>query len=471
LFRTIVVLAFGLLPVCAAKWDRFRGPNGSGVADAQAIPSELSPTKNLAWKVAVPAGYSSPVLTDTVVYMTANEGAKLFTLSLDRKSGKINWQVEAPATFTIKYGGPNSPVSPSPVTDGTNVYVFFDSFGLVSYDAGGKERWRHPLGPFNLPYGAGTSPILHGGTLLLQMDQDTGSYLLALNKDTGKVRWKTERPHATHGFSSPVIYQPVKGPAQAIVSGAYELDAYDVETGKKLWWVNGMAWQAKSVPVIDKDVVYVHSWMASLAELGHKEITTRFETALAQYDKDKNGRISKEESPDQSLVKIWFLYDLNKDNELDATDWQYLLNRSNAKNGLYAVKLGGRGDVTKTHVLWRFDKGLQNIPSPVLYNDVLFMLREGGILTSLNPADGKVLKQARVEGAIDSYFASPVIADGKMIVASQEGKLAVLRPAAEWEVLSVGDFGEEIWATPAASGKQLFVRTQKALYCFEAPKA
>jgi outer membrane protein assembly factor BamB len=122
-------------------------------------------------------------------------------------------------------------------------------------------------------------------------------------------------------------------------------------------------------------------------------------------------------------------------------------------------------------VLWRYEKGLQNIPSPLLYKDVLFMLREGGILTSLNPADGKVLKQARVEGAVDSYFASPMVADGKLITASQEGKVAVIRPEAEWQVLSVGDFGEEIWATPAAADRQLFVRTQKALYCFEAPEA
>jgi outer membrane protein assembly factor BamB len=471
MWRLVLILLAGLLPLSAAPWERFRGPNGSGVADARALPKELRPDRNVAWKVAVPAGYSSPVLTNSSVFLTASEGGKLLTLCVDRQTGKVNWQVEAPKVHSTKPMGPNSPVSPSPVTDGTNMYVFFDSFGLISYDAAGKERWRVPLGPFNLPYGAGTSPVLHGSTLLLQMDQDTNSFLLAIDKDTGKQRWRTERPHATHGFSSPVIYQPVKGNAEAIVSGAYELDGYDLQTGKKLWWVTGMAWQAKSVPVVGQDVVYVHSWMASLSELGHKEITATWEATLAAQDKDKNGKISKQESPDPSLTKVWFLYDLNKDEELDATDWQYLLARSGAKNGLYAIRLGGRGDVTKTHVLWRFEKGLQNIPSPLLYNNVLFMLREGGILSSLNPEDGRVLKQGRVEGAVDSYFASPIVADGKLITASQEGKVAILRPEAQWEVLSVADFGEEIWATPAAAGGQFFVRTQKALYCFEGPKA
>ena len=275
----------------------------------------------------------------------------------------------------------------------------------------------------------------------------------------------------TSSFSSPAIYQPAKGSAEVIVSGAYELDAYDIDTGKKLWWVKGMAWQAKSAPVIAKDVVYVHSWMASLEELGHKPVTAAWEEALASYDKDKDGKLSKNEAPDPSLVPIWFLYDLNKDGYLDANDWEYLLARNNTKNGLYAIKLGGRGDVTKTHVLWRHEKGLPNIPSPLLYNNVLFMLREGGILTSFNPTDGTVLKQGRVEGAVDTYFASPVLADGKLITASRDGKVALIAPKAQWEVLSVAEFNEEIWATPAAADRQLFIRTQKALYCFEAPKA
>lgn len=466
--RYVLFLYLAITLVQAAEWARFRGPNGTGVADARALPSEVGPDKNVAWKLALPSGFSSPVLTESSVFLTASDETKLYTISIDRKTGRQNWKVEAPRSLAEKPKGPNSPVSPSPVTDGKNVYVFFENFGLVCYAQDGSERWHHGMGPFNLPYGAGTSPVVHGSTVLLQMDQDVGSYLVALDKDTGKIRWKTQRPHATHGFSSPVIYQPVKGPAEVIVSGAYELDGYDLTTGKKLWWVSGMAWQAKSTPVVSNDVVYVHSWMASLAELGHKEITATWEKTLAEHDKNKDGKISKEESPDPSLINVWFLYDLDKDGVLDATDWQYLLARNDTKNGLYAIKLGGRGDVTKSHVLWRVEKGMPNIPSPLLYKDVLFLLREGGILTSFNPKDGAVYKQGRLDGAVDAYFASPVLADGKLITASREGKVAIIRPEAEWEVISVGEFGEDIWATPAAADGQLFIRTQKNLYCFEA---
>jgi hypothetical protein len=206
--------------------------------------------------------------------------------------------------------------------------------------------------------------------------------------------------------------------------------------------------------------------MASLSELGHKEVTTPWEKILEERDANKDGKLSKEESPDESLVKIWFLYDLDKDGTLGRKDWEYLLARSSAKNGLYAIRLGGRGDVTATHVRWRYEKGLPNIPSPLLYRDALYVLREGGILTTLNPSDGSVVKQARIEGAIDAYFASPVAADGKIITASKDGKVAFIRAGREWELISVNDFEEEIWATPALADNQIFIRTQRALYCF-----
>jgi outer membrane protein assembly factor BamB len=451
----------------AAEWPRFRGPNGSGVAEASDLPAEIGPEKNVAWKTGMLPGYSSPVVKESSVFVTAYDGLKLYTLSIDRRTGKTNWRVEAPKHLTEKPKHPNSPASPSPVTDGRNVYVFFDNFGLVSYGPNGKERWRHPLGPFNLPYGSGSSPVLASDTLVMLCDQDSGSFLLALDKDTGKQRWRTDRSEFTHGFSSPVIYWPAKGPAEIIVSGSYQLAAYDANSGRKLWWVNGMAWQAKSVPVIHADMLYVHSWMASLAELGHKEITATWEETLKTSDKDGDGFISQQESQDPSLTKIWFLYDLDKDDKLGPTDWKYLRARSGAKNGLYAIRPGGRGDVTDTHVVWRYEKGLPNIPSPLHYKGVLYLLREGGILTSFDPANGSVLKQARIEGAIDAYFAAPVAGDNKIITASKDGKVAVIKPGAEWEIISVNSFEEEIWATPAIAGKQLFIRTQKALYCFE----
>lgn len=120
-------------------------------------------------------------------------------------------------------------------------------------------------------------------------------------------------------------------------------------------------------------------------------------------------------------------------------------------------------------MLWSYRRSLPNFPSPLLYEGVLYVLKEGGILTALDPKSGEVLKAGRIEGALDDYFASPVAADGKLFTASHAGRLAVLAAGPDWRVLSVSDLEEEIWATPAIAGSQIFVRTQEALYCFEKP--
>jgi outer membrane protein assembly factor BamB len=447
-------------------WPGFRGANSSGVADASHLPVQFGPGKNLLWKVALPPGYSSPVLSETRVFLTAYEGDKLYTMALDRKTGKTAWKKEAPRARVTKRPV-NTPVSSTPVTDGENVYVFFEDFGVLSYAPDGTERWRYPMPAFNAPYGMGSSPILVDGKVVMACDQDTDSFLLALNQKDGKAAWKTERPESTHSFSTPIVYRPAKGPAEIILSGAYQIAAYSAQTGEKLWWVWGMAWQSKSTPVIGGDTLYVHSWMANMSELGmQKDDVPTFAEVLKQKDADKDGRLSKDEAPDPGMKPVWFLFDLNKDGYIDEREWEVHRKRAAARSGLYAIRLGGKGDVTTTHVLWKYEKSLPNIPSPVLYKNVIYVLREGGILTSLDVATGKPIKQARLEGAVDPYFSSPVAADNKIYTVSKSCKVAVVKAAGEWELLAVNDLDEECWATPAIADDHLYIRTQNSLYCF-----
>ena len=462
----LIFLISIICPAANSEWPQFRGPNGSGIADAQGLPVQFGPEENLIWRTELPPGFSSPVVTAKQIFVRAYDGPILWTVCLDRATGREMWRRKSPRILEKEPKGPNSPVSPSPASDGENVYSFFEAFGLVSYTPDGAERWKLELGPFNVPYGLGASPVISGSTLLLLCDQDTGSFLLALDKDTGQERWRVERPQATHGFASPVIYEPEGGSRQVIVSGSFQLTGYALDTGERIWWVNGMAWQAKSMPVVGDGVIYVHSWMASPAELGFPSRVPPFEEMLAENDADKDGKLSKDETPDKELVKYWFLFDLDKDGYLTAFDWDGFRSRTDAKNGLYAIRPRGTGDITAEAVLWRHEKSLPNIPSPLLYNGVLYVLKEGGILTALDPKDGSVLKQGRVEGAVDGYFASPVAADGKIITLSKEGKAAVLKAGGEWKVLQVNDLGEECWATPAIAGDRIFLRTQEALYSF-----
>src|SRR5437867_10040598 len=160
----------------------------------------------------------------------------------------------------------------------------------------------------------------------------------------------------------------------------------------------------------------------------------------------------------------WRAIDLDRDGFLNEREWTFFRTRRASRNGLLAVKLGGSGDVTNTHVLWRYEKSLPDVPSPLVYNGVVFLFRSGGIATTLNARNGEVLKQARLTGALEDYYASPIGADDKVYVASEHGKVVVLRASGNWEVLAINEFDSEIYATPAISEGRMYIRTKDALY-------
>ncbi len=170
----IVALAAHGSPVAAEDWSRFRGPNGAGVSTSRGLPVEFSKAKNVDWVVDVPFGRSSPAFAGDRIFVTATEGGKLVTLGLDRASGKVLWKqaLERRETATLYHD--NDSATPTPVSDGSNVYVLFHEFGLVSYDGAGRERWRHPLGPFRNFYGLAASPVVAGDRVLLVCDQSIG---------------------------------------------------------------------------------------------------------------------------------------------------------------------------------------------------------------------------------------------------------------------------------------------------------
>jgi outer membrane protein assembly factor BamB len=222
----VLVPTFVAATVWASQWSRFRGSNGTGVADTTGLPAEFGPEENVIWKTALPPGPSSPILSDDRIFLTAYEGQKLWTLGLDRLTGRILWRREAPREREEKIDDRNSPASPSPVTDGKSVYVFFPEYGLIAYDVQGNEMWRYPLGPFNNTYGMGASPILADDKVLLVCDQQTDSFVIALGKEDGRLHWKADRPEAKSGHSTPILYHPEEGATQLIVPGSFLLTAY-----------------------------------------------------------------------------------------------------------------------------------------------------------------------------------------------------------------------------------------------------
>ncbi|HET6979429.1 MAG TPA: PQQ-binding-like beta-propeller repeat protein [Pyrinomonadaceae bacterium] len=470
-----ILFAFALTGFANDEWSQFRGPNGTGVSETKGLPTEFGPTKNVVWKTELPPGHSSPVLTRDRIFVTAHDKDKLFVISLDRQTGKIIWQKEAPRALAGRLQNVNGPASPSPVTDGTNVYVFFQDFGMISYDAAGKERWKLPLGPFNMFYGFGASPILVDDKVILPIDQDNpSSYMIAVDKDTGKVRWKIDRPIIISGYSTPIVYKPAKGPKQIIVPESFQLSAYSVADGKRVWWVRGLACEMKSIASHDNEYLYINGWGFPQNQPGRQVPTTTWEQGLAAYDKDKDQMITKAEisaaggtgQMDKMLVAAFEAFDMNRDEKLNSRDWEVFRAMMASENGLLAIKMGGQGDQTANAIRWRYTKPVPQVPSTLLYQGVLYMINDSGILVSFDPASGNVLKQGRLHGAIDKYFSSPVAADDKVYLIGQGGQVSVLKAGGDWQVLAVNELDDECYATPAIADGHIYIRTRSALYSF-----
>jgi len=324
------------------------------------------------------------VLTADRIFVTAFDATKLYVITLDRTSGKILWRREVPRPRKQELHKSNSPASPSVATDGKNTFAFFTDFGLVSHGPDGEERWRLPLDRFNNPFGMGASPVLANGKVIQSCDSETGSFLIAVDQNTGRVVWRVERPDMTRGYATPVLYRPKDGGLQALIAGTNRFIAYDVDTGKEIWSVRGLTWQMKPTPVVDGDVAYVLGW-AGGADQGSQENVPPLAEVLKENDADHDGKLAKGEAP-LRYRKDLAESDFDNDGFYNEREWEKFREKRSSVNSVMAVRLGGSGDMTEKSILWRYYKSLPNVPSPVLYRNVLYLVKEGGILTALDAA-------------------------------------------------------------------------------------
>ena len=452
----------------AGEWPQFRGPEGTGIAEGNPLPDRFGEDENLVWKTALPAGHSSPVVAGDRIFLTAYEEERLLVLMMDRGTGEILWIREVPRPRREGFQQTHGPASPSPVTDGTNVYVFFGDFGAVSFDAEGNERWRRPMGPFVNQNGHGSSPILAGDKLLIVCDQQVNSYLIALDKETGETIWKTDRPMTTRGYGTAGVFRPEDGDPQVVVPGAYRVSAYDLETGEELWWVNGFAWQLKCVPLFLGDTIFINGWEIG-GDPGQQKKTESFEDVIAKHDKDGDGLISQDEAPEERLkaARPWAEADLGGDGVMDERDWYFYAARRAPINNLVAIRPGQmRGDISERGVLWRYTKSLPNTPSPLLYQGLIYLVKDGGIFSSIDPKSGESMRVDRLRDAIGKYWASPVAGDGKIYTISEDCTISTIKPGAEWSVLETSGVEGTCFATPAIVDGTVYIRSLQALYSF-----
>jgi outer membrane protein assembly factor BamB len=449
----------------ASDWPQFRGPSGRASADGHKLPTKIAPDQHVLWKTPLPPGHSSPVVFGDRIYLTAVRDKKLLTLALDRGSGSVLWEAEAPYQKLEKIHAIGSHAQASVVTDGQVVVSYFGSCGLFGYDPTGKQLWHLPMGPFKNDLGAGSSPVLAGDRILLNQDHDIDSFLLAVDKRTGKPLWRTDRSDFPVSYATPVLWKSA-GKQQVAVSGSLRVVGYDLETGKEVWRVRGLARAVHMTPTVGADgLLYVAGWTSGGDETGRFNVPT-FDALLATNDKNKNGTIELDEMPDGDLKSRYSMIDRDKDGHATREEYDFMKGIfDGAMNRIMAIKPGGTGDVTDTHVLWSQRRYLPVVSSPLLYKNTLFLMRSGGLLATLDATSGTLLKHERVYGTGD-YYSSPVGGDGKVYVVSERGDLTVLSAEGQWKVLHRARFGENVYATPALVDGRIYFRTAGHLYCF-----
>ena len=439
------------------------------IADKHPLPDDFENGARVVWRTELTPGNSTPCISGEWVFLTSYDADKrqLATVALDRESGQMKWKQICPAERIERFHSVGSPASSTVACNGERLFAFFGSYGLLCYDLNGKLLWEKPMEPFQDEFGAASSPVLVDGLVVLNEDHDLGSFLTAIDQITGDTVWKTSRPAATRSYATPIVWssEEVK---QVIVAGALQLAAYDVNDGKKVWWVNGLSRIVDSTPVLAGGAVYLATWTPG-GDQSERISMEPFTEALSNLDKNGDGKIEKSELPDDSpVVPRFFRIDLDQDEKLDVEEWaRHAQVFEMAQNAAMQVMPGGQGDVTRSNVKWIYRRGLPTVPSSVVYDGVLYMVKDSGIITSLDAETGRLLKTARAPLGRGNYYASLVAGDGKVYLCSERGVITVLRAGGSWQVLSSHDLKERIMATSVVVDGKMFIRTDEALYCFE----
>jgi len=454
------------LSLSAEPLSYFRRHGGVSDDEKLALPDRFEKGKGSVWRQELGPGHSTPCIHGKHIFLTTFEEKELATVALDRATGKVLWRQVAPAKDLEKVHESGSPAACTPACDGERVYSFFGSYGLLCYDLKGDLKWSRRLGPFQDEFGANSSPVLADGKVILNQDHDIGSFLLALDAKTGEVAWRMEREGFTRSYATPVVWE-ADGRKEIVVAGALRLVAYDPANGSERWWVDGLARIVNPTPVVADGLLYVSGWTPGGDE-GERIRMEPWDEATKTWDKNSDGKLTRDELPPGEVSSRFYRIDLNQDSSIDRGEWEkYARVFDLAQNGALAIRPGGAGDVTKTHVVWEYRKGVPFVPSPVVYRGVVYLVRDGGIITALDAKSGAVLKQGRA-GSAGKYYASPAAGDGKVYLASEPGVITVLRAGNDWEILSTHDLGERVTATPVITGGTIYLRTERALYAFGA---
>jgi outer membrane protein assembly factor BamB len=405
----VLVVLFAAAPLGADNWPQWRGPQLNGVSGETNLPVRWSKTENVAWTLAMPAwSGSTPIVWGDRIFLNVAEGRELFLWCVDRAKGVVRWK-RALSGGNTRMRKQNMS-SPSPVTDGRHVWVMTGTGVLKAFDVEGNEVWTRNIqqdyGEFGLQWGYGSSPLLFEDSLYVQvlhgMMTDEPSYVLRISKANGRTIWRVERPTRARRESPDAYTTPAvlrhDGMAEIVVSGGDVVTGHDPAHGTELWRADGL------------NPSNAGSYRIVASPVVHGEMVFA-----------------------PSRVRP-----------------------------LLAIKAGGRGDVTASHVIWSFNNG-PDVPTPVTDGNYLYVINDRGIMWCLDATTGKeVYGRRRLRSA--TYSGSPVLADGKVYITDEDGVTTVVQAGPEFAILAENDLGEYTLSSPAVSDGQIFIRTEGFLY-------
>ena len=405
-----LLAAQGTAVAPGANWPQWRGPDATGVTAAKNLPEKWSATDNVTWKLALPdVSGSTPIVWNDRVFLNVGEGAELYLLCVDRQKGVELWK-KFLGSGNVKTRKQNMS-TPSPVTDGKHVWVLTGTGVLKAFDFSGRELWARDIqkdyGPFGLNWGYASSPLLVRDRIFVQvlhgMKTDDPSYVLGIDALTGKTLWRAERPTDAVAESPDAYTTPAilrnGGKEELVITGAGYATGHDPATGAELWRAGGF-----------------------------------------NPGNDRANRVVASATVANGLVYV-----------------------PSRVKPLIALRVGGRGDITQSHVAWATDQG-PDVPTPAVTDKYIFILNDRGILWCRDAKTGaEIWGNQRVRTG--TYSASPVVADGKLYVTSEDGVTTVLEAGPTFKVIAENDLADYTLSTPAISGSQIFIRTTKFLYC------
>lgn len=493
--------------VRAEDWPQWRGVNCSGVSTSKAkLPVTFSSTENVKWSAEIGDGICSPCVAAGRVFVTSmrpeKDGEKSLTqftvFCFDAKSGEKLWEKSYSAGEkplpTIHET--NSYASATPAADADRVYVYFTRIGLVALDAkNGKEVWQQKIPEpfFVFDWGPGISPVLYQDKLFFCQDDDLTPALYCIDKKSGKILWTDPRTDFAVSYSHPVVCQTPAGP-ELVVAGTGKLLGYDIKTGKRKWAAEVFCRNIKTTPLTQDGIVYLsvesqgisYQWLATADANGDGKITREeiiasrkdkadgipdaFWKKFERGDKNKDGVLEGEE------IDEAFLDPSNKGGLLASEvqhragkekDWKKFDDDQQREASIQAVRGGGKGDVSKTHTVWKHkSKAVDHLVSPLVADGRMVLVKSNGFVSAYNIKAGEPLfVRKRIENT-STYLAAPIYGDGKVYAAAENGKIVVLPNGDEFaEPLAINDMGESCINTPAIADGRLFIRTRNHLYC------